>query len=97
MELRIIDIEIKERSKVKDFFHKLHNRLEDIMFEIIQRIPKKLLPNFLMKWLDSYTTKRIAELKQQITKDRWKEIGLGKAVNEISNCQHNKEKAQTKH
>lgn len=96
MELRIIDIEIKERSKVKDFFHKLHNKLEDIMFEIIQRIPEKLLPNFLMKLLNNYTTKRIAELKQQITKDRWKEIGLEKAVNEISNWQQNKVKAQTK-
>lgn len=96
MELRIIDIEIKERSKVKEFFHKLHNRLEDIMFEIIQRIPEKLLPNFLMKWLNNYTTKRIAELKQQITKDRWKEIVLEKAVNEISNWQQNKEKAQIK-
>lgn len=49
-----------------------------------------------MKWLNNYTTKRIAELKQQITKDRWKEIVLEKAVNEISNWQQNKEKAQIK-
>lgn len=96
LELRIIDIEIKERNKIKDFFHKLHSRLENIMFEIIQRIPEKLLPNFLMKWLNNYTTKRIAKLKQQITKDRWKEIGLEKAVNEISNWQQNKDKAQIK-
>ena len=94
--MKIIKIEIKERSKVNEFFHKLHNRLEDIIFEIFQRIPEKLLPNFLMKWLNNYTTKRITELKQQITKDRWKGIGLEKAVNEISNWQQNKEKAQTK-
>lgn len=96
MELSIIDIEIQERSKVKEFFHKLHNHLENIMFEIFQRLPEKSLPNFLMKWLDSYTTKRITVLKQQITKERWKEIGLERAVNEISTWQQNKDKAQTK-
>ena len=36
-----------------------------------------------MGWLDRYTSKRIAQLKQQIIKDQWKEVTLEKAIDDI--------------
>ena len=62
----IIDIELKGRNHIKEFFHKLHSKLEDIAFSIIQRIPEKLLPHWLMNWLEKYLDKRISEYKTRI-------------------------------
>ena len=85
LELNIIDFEIKKRSIVKDFFHKLHNTLEDLLFKIIMKLPDKFIPSALMEWLDRYTTKRINQLKQQNVKQTWRNVYLQKAVDDISN------------
>ena len=82
-----IHIEIKERSRLKEFFHKLHSKLEDLCFNIIMKIPDRLIPSALMNWIDRYTTKRINQLKQQNIKNTWKNMYLQKAVDEISNRQ----------
>lgn len=79
----IIDIEIKDRNKIKEFFHKLHSKLEDITFSVIQRIPEKFIPHWLMNWLSRYLDKRISELKQQSIKMTWRNMYLQKAVDDI--------------
>ena len=79
----IIDIEIKDRNHIKEFFHKLHSRLEDIAFSIIQRIPDKYIPHWIMNMLEKYLDKRISELKQQSIKMTWRNMYLQKAVDDI--------------
>lgn len=79
----IIDIEIKYRNHIKEFFHKLHSRLEDIAFSIIQRIPDKYIPHWIMNRLEKYLDKRISELKQQSIKMTWRNMYLQNAVNDI--------------
>ena len=86
-ELITIDIEIKKRSRIKEFIHKIYSKLEDIAFTIIMHLPERFVPHFLMKWLDKYTTKRISQLKQQTIKQTWRKLSLEQAVNEISNRQ----------
>ncbi len=86
-EVIIIDIEIKKRSIVREFLYKLHSSSEDLFFKIILRIPERLIPHFVMEWLDRYTTKRINQLNQEIIKDRWKSMYLEKAIDEISRGQ----------
>ena len=78
-----IDIELKDRNHIKDFFHKLHSRLEDIAFSIIQRIPDKFIPHWLMNRLEKYLDKRISELKQQSIQMTWRNMYLQNAVNDI--------------
>lgn len=78
-----IEIEIKDRNRVKEFFQKLHSKAEDILFTIISKIPEKLIPSPIMNWLDRYMNKRIGELKQQIIKQRWQHDSLEKAVSDI--------------
>jgi len=80
-----IDIEIKKPNRFKDFLHKLYNRLEDLAFSIIQKLPEKFIPHFLMNWMERYTNKRLAELKQEVIRKRWQTIELEKAVNELRN------------
>lgn len=82
-----MNIEIKKPNKLRDFFHKAHSKLEDILFSIIQAFPEKLTPPFLMNWLERYTNKRIAELNQQITRKRWHAAELQKTVEIIHNRQ----------
>ncbi|MFG6324283.1 MAG: hypothetical protein K1W41_23645 [Lachnospiraceae bacterium] len=84
----IIDIELKDHNHIKEFFHKLHNRLEDIAFSIIQRIPEKVIPHWLMNWLEKYLDKRINELKQQSIQMTWRNMYLQNAVNEIHSADH---------
>lgn len=79
----IIDIEIKDHNPIKEFFHKLHSRLEDIAFSIIQRIPEKFIPQWLMNWLETYLDKRISELKQESIRITWRNMYLQNAVNDI--------------
>lgn len=79
----IIDIEIKDRDHIKEFFHKLHSRLETIAFSIIQRIPEKFIPHWFMNWLEKYLDRRISELKQESIKMTWRNMYLQNAVNDI--------------
>ena len=89
----IIDIELKDRNHIKEFFHKLHSRLEDISFSIIQRIPEKFIPQWLMNWLEKYLDKRISELKQESIKMTWRNMYLQSATNEIHNRQQDAKEA----
>lgn len=84
----IIDIEIKDHNRLKEFFHKLHSRLEDIAFSIIQRIPEKFIPQWLMNRLEKYLDKRISKLKQQSIQMTWRNMYLQNAVNEINSADH---------
>ena len=79
----MINIEIKKHNRLKKFSIRCHDHAENILFWIIQRMPERFIPNFLIGWLDRYTSKRIAQLKQQIIKDNWKEVGLEKALDDI--------------
>ena len=88
-----IDIEIKGRNHIKDFFQKLHSKLEYIAFSIIQRIPDKFIPHWLMNCLSQYLDKRISELKQQSIKITWQNIYLQSAVNEIHTRQQDTKEA----
>ena len=87
----IIHIEIKERNRLKEFFHKLHNKLEDLCFSIIMKIPDKFIPTSLMLWIDKYTDKRIQQLRQQNIKQTWNNLYLEKAVEEFSTRQRSSE------
>lgn len=89
----IIDIEIKIRNYFKEIFHKLHSRLEDIAFSIIQRIPEKFLPHRLMNRLEKYLDKRIRELKQQSIKLTWRNMYLQNVVDDIHTRQQDTKKA----
>jgi len=88
-----INIELKDRSRTKEFFQKLYSRLEDIMFSIIQKIPERFIPSPLMNWPDRYITKRISQLQQQIIKQRWQQDTLERAVDDIRNKQQGIKKA----
>lgn len=82
-----IDIELKKRNHIKEFFHKLHSKLEDFAFSIIQWIPDKFIPHWIMNWLEKYLDKRISELKQQSIKMTWRNMYLQNSLAEIHNRQ----------
>ena len=88
-----IDIEIKDRNRIKDFSHKIHSQLEDISFSIIQKLPEKFIPQWLMNRIEKYLDKRIIELKQQSIKMTWRNMYLQSATNEIHNRQQDTKKA----
>lgn len=92
-EVIIIDIELKDRNRLKEFFQNFHSKAEDIAFSIIQRIPEKLLPHWLMNWLEKYLNKRINKLKQQSIKMTWRNLYLQKSISEIHNRQQDTKKA----
>lgn len=83
----VIDIEIRKPNRIKDFFHKLHSRLEDILFSIIQKLPERFIPSILMDWMEQYLNNHINQLQQETIKQNWKNVYLQKAVTEIHNKQ----------
>lgn len=78
-----IDIELKDHNPIKDFLYKIHSRLEDIAFSIIQKLPEKFIPHWLMNRLEKYLDKRINELKRQSIKMIWHNMYLQNSLNEI--------------
>lgn len=92
LELNIIDIEIKKHSIVKDFLYNLHNKLEDLFFKIIMKLPERLIPSFIMECLEQYTLKRINQLKQQNIKQTWRNMYLQETVDNISKVQQSSKK-----
>lgn len=58
-----------------------------MLFSIIQKLPEKFIPDFLMNWLDKYTTKRINQLKQEQVRNAWRKAYLQKAAKEIQDKQ----------
>jgi len=88
-----IDIKLEDHNKIKEFFHRLHSQLEDILFTIIQKLPERFIPSAFMQWLDRYLDKRISELKQQTIKQTWRNIYLQDAVADIHNRKQDTKKA----
>lgn len=83
--MRHINIEIQKPNHFKDLLHKIFNRLEDLMFSIIQKLPEEMIPRSVMKWMEHYTNKRLSKLKQQIIRNRWHTLELEKVVDNIHN------------
>lgn len=50
---------------------------------MIQRIPERLIPQFLMNRIERYMDKRILEMQQQIVKYKWQEVELEKTVQKL--------------
>ena len=61
----------------------MHDKSEDLMFSIILKIPEKIIPSFLMRFLDTYTTKRIHALERENIRQQWKTVYLQNAVKSI--------------
>ena len=89
----IIDIELKDRNRLKEFFKNLHNKAEDILFTIITKVPERFIPSPIMQWLSRYLDKRLNELKQESIKQTWKNMTLQTAVDEIHTRQQDTKEA----
>ena len=79
----IINIELKPRNKFETFLHETYDKLEDIVFDIILKVPEQYIPAFLMKHIEHYIDKRAQALQQQIIKQRWQQVALEQAVSDI--------------
>jgi len=82
-----MNIEINRPNHFKNFLHKTHDKLEDALFSTILKIPERFIPPFIMEHIEKYIDKRTQELKQQITRQRWQQAHLEKAVDEIHSRQ----------
>lgn len=85
--------EITPRNRAKEFFHQIHDNLENFLFWIIQKLPENLIPAALINWSDQYLDKRIQHLKQEILHQNWNKSHLDQALKEIRSRQQVKEKA----
>ena len=86
-ELTYIYIEIQKPNRFKDLLHKIHSKLEDLLFSILQHTPDRFIPKSLMRWFEKYTNKRLAQLKSDVIRKHWQTIELEKAVDNIYNRQ----------
>ena len=82
-ELIKINIDLKKPNRFKELLNTLNDKIEDLMFSIVLKIPEKSIPTFLMQWLDTYTTKRIHALERENIQQQWKAVYLQDAVKSI--------------
>ena len=88
-----MNIEIKPRSRAKEFIDNLQSKSEDIMFDVITKVPERLIPSPLMQWITNYIDRRTQELQQEIIRQQWQKVYLEKAVSEIHDRQQDINKA----
>lgn len=63
------------------------NRIEDIIISILLRIPKSLIPSFILIRLEHYLYQRANTLQYEIIRNRWKNIELDTALKKIKTRQ----------
>ena len=88
-----MNYEITPRNRAREFFHQIHDKLEDTFFRIIQKLPEMIIPAALMHWADRYLDNRIQQLKQETNRQNWNKAYLDQALKEIRYGQQAKEKA----
>lgn len=66
-----MNITITPHNPIKDFFHKIASKIEDCIFTLFGRLPDRLIPAFVLNWMERYTDRRLTELKAQIIKSKW--------------------------
>lgn len=89
----IIDIELKDRNRLKEFFQNFHSKAEDLLFAIISKVPERFIPSPIMNWLSRYLDKRLSELKQESVKMTWRNMYLESAIDEIHTGQQDAKEA----
>ena len=62
---------------------KIGNKLENLFFDVIQRIQERFIPQFIMNRIERYMDKRILEMQQQIIKYKWQEVELEKTIQKL--------------
>ena len=62
---------------------KIGSKIENLFFDVIQRIPERFIPQFIMNRIERYMDKRISEMQQQIIKYKWQEVELEKTVQKL--------------
>ena len=50
-----MNITITPHNPIKDFFHKIANKIEDCIFTLFERLPDRLIPAFVLNWMERYT------------------------------------------
>lgn len=80
---KINHITVKEPENKREFFKKIKSKAEDILFSIIELLPEKLIPGFVMDWVSKYIDKRMNEIKQEQIKANWNKTYVEKAVKEL--------------
>lgn len=83
-----MNIELKKPNRVKEFWQKVKNRAEDIMFALALKLPEKMLTGAVSDWLGKYMEKRAAELQGQIIRQKWQNMALEQAVEQIHQKQY---------
>lgn len=78
-----MNIELKNHNRILDLIRRTHSKIEDLFFSVVLMLPDKLLPSFILRWIDHYTTKRMNDLEQQLIKERWRSMELQKVQDEL--------------
>lgn len=66
-----MNITITPHNPIKDFSYKIASKIEDCIFTLFERLPDRLIPAFVLNWMERYTDRRLSKLKAQIIKSKW--------------------------
>lgn len=69
----------KELNDIK----KICSKIENLFFDVIQRIPERFIPQFVMNQINQYLDKRLNEMQQQVIKYKWEQVELEKTVKNL--------------
>lgn len=61
----------------------LRSKLEDLAFDILQKLPEQLIPAFAINWMSDYVDARTRELQHQIVQAKWNKAERQQLLKEL--------------
>ena len=83
--MHMYNLEITKQNRFKQFCSRFRRITEEKLFNLLIKIPDKLLPLFAVKWIGNYVNKRNSELRIQATRMKYNNAYLLQAVEDLQN------------
>lgn len=68
---------------IRDFSRKLYRNFEYTIISIIEKLPDKCLPPFLLNCLDQYLDRRITDMEFHAVKKNWRNTDLQNTLDSL--------------
>lgn len=83
--MHMYNVEITKQNRFKQFCSRFRRIIEEKLFNLFIKMPDKLLPPFVVKWIGNYINKRNSELRIQATQIKYNNAYLLKAAEDLQN------------
>ena len=77
------NLEIEKQNRIRQFCSSFRRNIEEKLFNLLLKVPEKLIPKIALEWVGIYLEKRNQELKIHATQINYNNAYLERAAREL--------------